>query len=171
MIEHVPGRAADEGARCPSLPAAWTGRHTFVDGDLERIEHRATDPLDALVLVTLRRPRPEQREVALVGAEHVIDDLVEVAAATTRALRELLAFGGIDGAVERSPARSKQRRQAREVLVADRLCVGGRRGVGRAEVGRGVARQALDDRENGWIHGRLEAEASATQDARVAGRV
>jgi hypothetical protein len=70
-----------------------------------------------------------------------------------------------------APAGLQDRYEPFEVRRRDRLRVGGRRDVRRAEVRRGVPGEPFDDRERGRSRRRIERQSRFVEDLRVARRV
>ena len=113
----------------------------------------------------------EHPQVAPVGVHDVVDDLPQIAPAAARPLGEHLASSGVDGAIERSPARVQDRTQARELGVGDASLIRRRRDRGGTEVGGGVALQTFGHDERGRTGRRLEAEPRSTERLGVPGPV
>jgi hypothetical protein len=157
--------------RRPTLPPARSRRDTLAHGDLEGAEHRVADPVRAPVRATSWRLRADHRQVTLVRAEHVVHDLLEITATSTRTFGQLHASSRLLRTVERAPARPEQRREPPQIGIAEGFGVCRRWDVGRAEIGRGRAWQPLDDPESGRILRYLEAEPRPLQGPRVPGRV
>ena len=86
----------------------------------------------------------EPGEVTALGVAHVVDDLVQAAAAAARTLRERLPARLLGRHIECKPARFEQLSCAGEIFIAHRREVGLRWDAGRAEVRRRVSRVALD---------------------------
>src|SRR5205823_921469 len=103
VVEHVPGLAADKVAARPALAAArallW---HLAAHRCGERLEHRLAAELGIFfgLFVTLVL---ESAEIATLAIEHVLDDVLELAATTASAFAQLSAARGPGGAIERVP--------------------------------------------------------------------
>src|SRR5919109_1781694 len=120
VVEDVPRRPSNEVTRRPPFAAAGSFGNAVASDPFERVEDRCAESRGAFPGWELRGPGAETRQVALVGAENVVDDLVEVSAASARTLRQLLVLGGVGGAIERPPARLQDRLEPFEVLRRDR---------------------------------------------------
>src|SRR5207245_9771690 len=113
----------------------------------ERLEHRlAAEPgvlLGLLVALVL-----QSAEIAAFAIEHVLDDVVELAATTARSFAQLLAVRGPGGAIQRLPARLEDLDQLLVVWLVQWLAVVRRRvAAERAHIRGCVALQPLADLE------------------------
>jgi hypothetical protein len=115
----------------------------------------------------LRTLRGQPREIAGLGAQHMLDDPVKVAAAAARPFAQFLAGRCAHGRVECVPIRLQQLLEPLQVGVADRPCIARRGNVGRAEIGGRVALQSLDHGQRGDVGGRLKRNVCSMKDAGV----
>ena len=142
-----------------------------MQGGAQHVEDGIADLGHAVGIVERRLPEPEAQlaDVGDLGADDVIDDLVAVPPTAPRALAQRGRRAG-DDAVEARPRRVDQGGEPRGLRLGELGAVGRGGLAGRAEVGRGGAREPLDDVEP-VAGGLRKGDARGGRDRCVAGGV
>lgn len=172
MVERVPRETAYEEARFPAHAAPRSLRRDLpARRGSEPLEHGLPRALELRAFIVGRR-RPEApaepAEVSRFGVAHVSNDRVDAPPATARSGSQSMAARRLDGSVEGTPTGAEQRAQPIELRVVERSPVGAWRHGGRAEIRRRITRKPLGHAKQRRISGRVEAQARAGQDRRVA---